>query len=578
MSDPERKPPHRLEDHLLGMDSMHSHDEGETDHDHDHDDLGPEYDPTSTSLWLQDNISLLSVGIDIGSAGTQVVFSRLELRRLSEELTSRYFVVKRETTYQSPVALTPYLSEERIDDQAIGGIVDAAYDAAGLHPDDVDTGAVILTGEALRRENAKSIADVLAEVGGEFVCAAAGHHMESVLAAYGSGAAKVSHDRGAAILNIDIGGGTTKLALVDHGNVVHTAALHIGGRLAVIDDDLRLTRLDPAGKRLATLAGCDWSLGDVVTEADLTRVTAWMADALVAALAGGRVPADVESLWLTEPMGTIDGIQGAMFSGGVGEYVYGREEKDFGDLGRRLGREIRVRLEAGRFPHALLPAGECIRATALGASEYSVQLSGNTVYISSPGALLPRKNLQVIRPPVVLDETVDSVAVTSTVRDHLLRFDIVEGESEVALAIRWRGAPAYPRLAALARGIVDAMARTIEEAKPLFVMLDGDVAQTLGTLLKEEMGVASEVLVLDGIALWDFDYVDLGRVRMPSFTVPVTIKSLVFSQDPRIPHQHPHHAHGHHHHDPHEHGHHHDHGHSHGDGGGHHHPHDLGRK
>ena len=575
MADPESKPSHRLEDHLLGMDSMHSHDEGEADHDHDHDDFGAEYDPTSTSLWLQDNISLLSVGIDIGSAGTQVVFSRIELRRLSEELTSRYFVVKRETTYQSPVALTPYLSEERIDDQAIGRIVDAAYDAAGLHPDDVDTGAVILTGEALRRENAKSIADVLAEVGGEFVCAAAGHHMESVLAAYGSGAAKVSHDRGATILNIDIGGGTTKLALVDHGNVVHTAALHIGGRLAVIDDDFRLIRLDPAGKRLAALAGCDWSLGDVVTEAELTRVTAWMADALVEALTDGRESADVAGLWLTEPLGTIGGIQGAMFSGGVGEYVYEREEKDFGDLGRRFGREIRARLEAGRFPYALLPAGECIRATALGASEYSVQLSGNTVYISSPGALLPRKNLQVIRPPVILDETVDSVAVTSTVRDHLVRFDIVEGESDVALAIRWRGAPAYPRLAALARGIIDALPRTIEEAKPLFVMLDGDVAQTLGTILKEEMGVVSEVLVLDGIALWDFDYVDLGRVRMPSFTVPVTIKSLVFSEDPRVPHHHHHHAH--HHHAGHDHGHHHDHGHSHGDGG-HHHPHDLGRK
>jgi ethanolamine utilization protein EutA len=204
-----------------------------------------------------------------------------------------------------------------------------------------------------------------------------------------------------------------------------------------------------------------------------------------------------------------------------------------------------------------------------------VQLSGNTVYISSPGALLPRKNLQVIRPPVVLDETVDSVAVTSTIRDHLLRFDIVEGESDVALAIRWRGAPAYPRLAALARGIIDALPRTIEQAKPLFVMLDGDVAQTLGTLLKEEMDVVSEVLVLDGIALWDFDYVDLGRVRMPSFTVPVTIKSLVFSEDPRIPHHHHHHAH--HHHAGEDHGHHHDHGHSHG-AGGHHHPHDLGRK
>ena len=227
-----------------------------------------------------------------------------------------------------------------------------------------------------------------------------------------------------------------------------------------------------------------------------------------------------------------------MFSGGVGEYVYGREERDFGDLGRRFGHAIRERLAAGRFPFPLLPAGECIRATALGASEYSVQLSGNTVYISSPGELLPRKNLQVIQPPVTLGDTIDPSAVAAAIRDHFREFDIVEGDSEVALAFRWRGAPAYPRLAGLARGIVEALPRTLAAGKPLFVILDGDVAQTLGALLKDELGVASEVLVLDGISLWDFDYIDLGRVRMPSFTVPVTIKSLVFSEDPRVPHRH----------------------------------------
>ena len=556
---PDKKQPHRLEDHLLGMDPMHEHEDGEADHDHDHDDLGGEYDPTTTSLWLQDNITLLSVGIDIGSAGTQIIFSRVQLRRLSEELTSRYFVVNRETVYQSPVALTPYLSEERIDDQAIGHIVDDAYHAAGVHPDEVDTGAVILTGEALRRENAKAIADVLAEVGGEFVCAAAGHHMEAMLAAYGSGAAKVSHDRGAPILNIDIGGGTTKLALVENGTVVHTAAIHLGGRLAVIDAEGRLTRLDPAGRRLAALAGCHWSLGDTVSEADLDRVTAWMAEALVAALTQDTAPPEVQGLWLTEPLGVIGGIQGAMFSGGVGEYVYGREERDFGDLGRRLGRAIRERLEAGRFPFPLLPAGECIRATALGASEYSVQLSGNTVYISNPRELLPRKNLQVIQPRVRLGDTIDPSAIATAIQSHLRSFDLVDGESDVALAFRWRGEPAYGRLAGLARGIVEALPRTIREGKPLFVVLDGDVAQTLGAILKDELGVASEVLVLDGISLWDFDFIDLGRVRMPSFTVPVTIKSLVFSEDPRIPHHH--------------HGHHHDHGHHHR-GNEHHHPHD----
>jgi ethanolamine utilization protein EutA (predicted chaperonin) len=546
--DPIKK--HTLEDHLLGVDPMHSHEDGEADHDHDHDDLAGEYDPTASSLWAQDNIELLSVGIDIGSAGTQVIFSRVQLRRLAEELTSRYFVVQRDTVYQSPVALTPYVSDERIDDQAVGAIIDTAYESAGLHPDDIDTGAVILTGEALRRENAKAIADVLAEVGGEFVCATAGHHMESMLAAYGSGSAKAAHDRGIPILNIDIGGGTTKLALVEAGHVMHTAALHIGGRLAVFDDNGRLIRLDPAGQRLAELAGLTWALGARVTNEEIEQVTSWMADALVAALTDEKPSSEVPSLWLTEPLGVMHGIAGAMISGGVGEYVYQREARDFGDLGRRLGDAIRRRFEAGRLPFPLLPPGECIRATALGASEYSVQLSGNTIYLSSPGELLPRKNLQVLQPPLRLGDAVDPAAVAAAIRDHFERFDIVEGDSEVAIAFRWRGAPSYARLAGLARGIVEALPRTIAAAKPLFVIFDGDIAQTIGALLKEELGIASNVLALDGIALWDFDYVDLGRVRMPSFTVPVTIKSLVFSQDPRTPHKH-------HHHHTHEHQHHH---------------------
>jgi ethanolamine utilization protein EutA len=258
--------------------------------------------------------------------------------------------------------------------------------------------------------------------------------------------------------------------------------------------------------------------------------------------------------------GTEPDMMSVMFSGGVGEYVYQRETRDFGDLGRRLGHAIRERLESGGLPLRLLPAGECIRATALGASEYSVQLSGNTIYLSSPGALLPRKNLQVLQPPIAFGDLVDPEDVSAAIREHLQRFDVVEGDAELALAFRWRGAPSYGRLAGLARGIVQALPQTIVASKPLFIILDGDVAQTVGALLKEELGVASEVLALDGISLWDFDYIDLGRVRMPSFTVPVTIKSLVFSEDPRIPHtHHHHHTDQHHHHGEGHHHHHHDH-------------------
>ena len=503
--------------------------------------------------------------MDVGSAGTQVVFSRLNLRRLSEANSSRYVVVSRETLFQSPVSLTPYRGE-LIDDAALGAIVDEAYAAARLAPGDIDTGVVILTGEALRRENAQGIVGVLAREGGDLVCATAGHHMEAMLAAYGSGAARVSHETGQRILNIDIGGGTTKLALVEDGRVKATAALHVGGRLQVVDDARRITRLDPAGQYHAAEAGFAWHRGDAVTDAAMDAVADGMADALIEAVMRTPLSEKAARLHLTDPLGPLGAIDGVMFSGGVGEFVYRREARDFGDMGRRLGHALRRRIDDGALPWPLLPAGECIRATALGASAYSVQLSGNTSYISDPGKLLPRRNLQVIQPPFDCGETIDAQALAEAIRRHLTAFDLGALERELALALRWRGPPSYERIAAFAKGIAAGLDRLIAAGQPLFLMLDGDVAQTLGRMLQQEMGIKSDILAIDGVTLWDFDYIDLGRIRVPSMTVPVTIKSLVFSEDPRHPHlhQHPHHHHhGDHHHHHHDHGHGHHHGHHH---------------
>src|SRR3954451_18361019 len=555
MTDPDDKPDrHTVADHRLGSDLAHVHN-GDADHDHDDFVEGPIED---NPLWIADNVTLTSVGIDIGSAGTQVIFSKVHLRRLSEELTSRYYVVGRETLFRSPVALTPYQSEERIDDAKLRAIIDDAYQQASISAKDIDTGVVILTGEALRRDNAQAIAGLLAEQGGDFVTATAGHHMEAMLAGYGSGAARVSSDQNKRILNIDIGGGTTKLALVENGRVIATAAIHVGGRLQVVDDKGKIIRLDPAGQHHAAQAGFHWRKGDGTEPAALDKVSEYMADALVAAIRMRPLPPPLLALYLTEPIADLTRIDGVMVSGGVGEYVYGRETRDFGDMGRRLGHAVRKRLDAGALPWPLLPAGECIRSTALGASEYSVQLSGNTSTIADPGALLPRRNLQVLAAPYVCEETIDPDKLASAIRGHFTAFDLTEGETEVALALRWLGAPSHERIFAFAQGIVRGLAQTIAKKKPLYIMLDGDVAQTLGSILREELDIQVEILCIDGVVLWDFDYIDLGLIRLPSITVPVTIKSLVFSEDPRLPrgqahlHSHPDqkhaHDHGHHHH------------------------------
>lgn len=575
MNDPKGPPknPHTVADHGLGLDLAHVH-EGEADHDHDDfnfEDGPPEENP----LWIADNVTLTSVGIDIGSAGTQVVFSKVHLRRLSEEMTSRYYVVGRETLFRSPVALTPYQSEERIDDEMLRAIIDDAYKQAEIDAKDIDTGVVILTGEALRRDNAQAIGSLLAEQGGDFVTATAGHHMEAMLAGYGSGAARVSSDEGKRILNIDIGGGTTKLALVDKGRVIATAAIHIGGRLQVTDPQGSIVRLDPAGQHHAGEAGFHWHKGDTIDPAMMDKIAEYMADALIAAIRMRPLPPNLAQLYLTDPIAELGQIDGVMFSGGVAEYVYQREDRDFGDMGQRLGRAIRKRLDSGVLPWPLLPAGECIRATALGASEYSVQLSGNTSTITNPGVLLPRRNLQVLQPNYVCEETIDADKLAAAIRNHFTNFDLEEGVADVALALRWQGAPSHERIFAFAQGIVRGMTKTIAQKKPLYIMLDGDIAQTLGAILREELDVHGEILAIDGVVLWDFDYIDLGRIRLPSHTVPVTIKSLVFSEDPRLPkgqahlHTHRHHGHGH----SHDHSHGHSHGHGH-DRGHHHHDHD----
>jgi len=465
----------------------------------------------------------------VGSSGTQVIFTRLEMRGPGEHRALRRQAKSRETLYMSPVALTPLRDDDLIDEDKLWAIVSRAFEAAGLTPDDIETGVVILTGAAAARANAQAIAQRVAEEVGELVCAAAGDHMEAMLAAHGSGAvAAAAQGAGKRILNIDIGGATTKFAVVDNGRVTATAALQVGGRLMAVDLSNTIIRLDPAGARHGALNGVDWRRGDMARPEDMARVAQAMARAIVAALVERPLPAEVASLFVTDPIDDLGPIDEVMVSGGVAEYVYGREKRDFGDLGWRLGRAFRKLLDEGALPWPLAAPGECIRATALGASEHSVQISGQTIHISDHAALLPRRNLRVVRPDFAFGDTVEAGALGEAIRQRRMILGLDDLASDFALAFRWRGAPDYGRLRAFAGGIQLGMADKISIGAPLYLMLEGDAAQSLGAILQDDLGLRSHVLVIDGIVLRDFDFVDLGRVRLPSNHVPVTIKSLLF--------------------------------------------------
>ncbi len=389
-----------------------------------------------------------------------------------------------------------------------------------------------MTGEALRRENAEQIADVLSRTCGELVCASAGHHMEGLLAAHGSGAVQASHARAEKILNIDIGGGTTKLSVIESGNVVSTAALHIGARLVAINSNGIIMRLEPAGKAHAARAGYAWSVGEKVTNEQIEAVAESMMDDLVAALTEPSPPPELIALYLTEPIGHLGGVDSVICSGGVSEYVYEREDLDFGDLGRALGKALRRRFDSGELPWQLLPDSRGIRSTALGGAEFTAQLSGNTVYLSDPDLLLPRRNLQVVSVDFEFAETVDAQQLAAAIRRALKQFDVEDTSTDVVLAFHWAGRPEYERIRAFAEGIRAGLEIRISEGRSVYAALDADIAMNLGAVLREDLRLDNEVLIVDGLTLWDFDYIDLGRLRLPSRTVPVTIKSLVFADTP----------------------------------------------
>src|SRR5438552_4763251 len=211
--------------------------------------------------WSADNVELTTVGIDIGSSTSHLMFARVHLQRLSTALSSRFVVVSRKILWQSPILLTPYRSDYTIDVDELAGFIGGCYPYAGIEREAVDSGAVILTGEALKRRNARAIAELFSEEAGKFVCASAGHHMECQMAAHGSGAVALSRGHNATLLNVDIGGGTTKLALTERGRILATCALAVCGWIMCAVGRGSLARIEAPAEQIAQALGIELALG-----------------------------------------------------------------------------------------------------------------------------------------------------------------------------------------------------------------------------------------------------------------------------------------------------------------------------
>ena len=333
---------------------------------------------TGRTFGEEDELCVLSVGVDIGSSTSHLVFSRIVLERLD----SRYVITERESFYQSDILLTPYAAEDTIDAAALGAFIERQYRDAKVDPDEIDAGALILTGVAVRRRNARAIGELFARQAGRMVAVSAGDSLESVMAAYGSGAAARSIRNGAPVMNVDVGGGTAKIAVCADGKVVDVTALDVGARLVVVDETRRIVRVEEAGRRFGAALGLKLEPGVVLADEDARALAASMADRLFEAMRGGSPRLGGANLLRLEPLHWRGKISDVSFSGGVSEYIYGGEAKSYGDLGLHLAAELRARLN-NDLPLARPEAR--IRATVIGAAQYTLQVSGSTIFVSANG-------------------------------------------------------------------------------------------------------------------------------------------------------------------------------------------------
>lgn len=434
---------------------------------------------------------LLSVGLDVGTTSTQLILSRLTVENKASSFAVPEMVISsREILYESLIHFTPLGSGQLIDGEALARLLEEEYRRAGIIPEMIDTGAVIVTGETSRKENARTVLETLAELAGKFVVTTAGPDLESVLAAKGAGAPALSQRLGKTVLHMDIGGGTSNFALIKEGKVLRTGCMNVGGRLVKLDPEGRLTYVSPVLNGIFS-----YKAGDTPGMDALETLAKTLAQALemAASLREGSSP--LQSLYTGEASAWVPPEEDIhlSFSGGVADCI-GKDYPPFafGDLGPLLGKAIREsRLCQG--PYSL--GSQTIRATVIGAGCHSTQLSGSTIFIQNVD--LPLKDL-----PVVTDG--------------------IGRESAYILSLPELPAPGYRQIQTLA-GELAAKAKGA-----MYILLEQDMAKALGQALAARLPKETPILCLDGLRVAQDSFLDVGLPVGPA--IPVVIKTLVFER------------------------------------------------
>ena len=470
---------------------------------------------------------IVSVGIDIGTTTTQVIFSELSLVEIARAgQIPRVDITNRKVLYESEIVFTPLLDVETIDADRLAKILKQEYIRAGISPDQVETGAVIITGETARKKNADQILKAIADLAGDFVVTVAGPNVESMIAGRGSGAASYSRQHFTTVSNIDIGGGSANSAIFRQGNLVGSAAMNFGGRVIEIKDGV-VTAISHAGEWIITEAGVQIRVGDHPSLADLTRVTDCLADVTVHLIEGTTSPL-AEKLYQTPPNPVSGAGKPVMFSGGIGYYFYSpivlnsvADVSRHGDIGPLLAQSLRFQPKIKSY-NVIKPA-ETQRATVLGASSQTLTLSGSTIWAEQ--SILPLKNVPVIRPDLFGKE-LSSGVIAEAIRNALRRWDLDLGVDPFAISLELDLRMDYPQLVQVAQGL-ESFASLLPVGRPLIAIIKRDYAQVLGQTVK---GLVKDrpLLVIDQVGLEEGDYIDIGTPLMDGRVVPLVVKTLIF--------------------------------------------------
>lgn len=422
-----------------------------------------------------------------------------------------YVVSSREILFESDVILTPYKDDRTIDAAGLQPFFESQYERAGISIEDVDAGALILTGVAVQRRNARAIGELFADQAGKFVAVSAGDSLETTLVAYGSGAVALSDTESTAVMNVDIGGGTSKIALCISGEIVERIAIDVGARLLCIDEAGCVTAIEDAGRLFAHQSGVEVALGEKLSEKQCKNIVERMTDRLF------------------EAMGVLSDLRRPdvlTISGGVSEYFYGEESRKFGDLGPLLAAAVRRR--ADEWGVEIRSPKQRIRATVIGASQYTVQISGSTIFVK-PDASLPLKNIAVLDPDLPLSrKELATDAIAGAIAAALRRYDLHDGQQTVALFYHWQHSASYQRLDAFCRGVITGFENLLSRGQPLVLVTDSDLGGLVGLHCYEALKLANPIVSIDGIAVGEFDFIDIGEILDSSGVAPVVIKSLVF--------------------------------------------------